>query len=243
MVMIALVCIGFSLSYFYYKNVNNNVDPRIREARLLYEKYNSYAQRNHFDSVFWLMDTIESLYSEVGHYKYSYEVGVLHNNRSASYLTLALFDTTLYKVPQRKDSLMQLAAFYAQNSISIYENWLKKFGGLTNGDIRKAISIEFLNGLEDWDIKKQEAFLDSRVKEMELAQEETKRRLSVSYTNVGIMQKHHLEYEAAALTYKKAMDLWNRNLTAENNLNVLLGRPIKKRNLIQKMFPPGKNDL
>ena len=35
-------------------------------------------------------------------------------------------------------------------------------------------------------------------------------------------------------------ELWDRNLTAKNNLNVLLGQPMEKRNVIQRMFPPDR---
>jgi len=37
------------------------------------------------------------------------------------------------------------------------------------------------------------------------------------------------------------MELWGENLTAENNLNILLGRPVRKRTFIQKMFPQPKD--
>ena len=69
---------------------------------------------------------------------------------------------------------------------------------------------------------------------------ETPRRLSVSYTNLGIMYRFREDYENAALSYKKAMDLWEDNLSAENNLNILLGRPLKKRSLLRKIFPEPK---
>jgi hypothetical protein len=47
-------------------------------------------------------------------------------------------------------------------------------------------------------------------------------------------------YDSAAFYYNNAIELWDRNLTAENNLNILLNRPQKKRNLIQTLFPPEK---
>src|SRR4030066_1830337 len=90
LIMSVLVLSGILISYFYYRNVNNSADPRIITARKLYEKYNKYAQFNEYDSVFYLMDTVESVYSRIKHYKNSYEIGVLHNNRAAAFLTMAL---------------------------------------------------------------------------------------------------------------------------------------------------------
>ena len=81
-------------------------------------------------------------------------------------------------------------------------------------------------------------FIKKRITEITEAQTETKRRLSVSYTNLGLVYRQQLKYEDAVLSYQKAIENWDRNLTAENNLNKLLGRPEKKRNLIQKLFPP-----
>jgi hypothetical protein len=51
-----------------------------------------------------------------------------------------------------------------------------------------------------------------------------------------------VDYEKAINNYQKAIDLWDQNLTAENNLNILLGKPLKKRNLIQKLFPPKRKE-
>jgi len=86
----ALVLLSLLISYFYYKNVNQSIDPRIVDARKLYERYNEFAQQNKYDSVFWLMDNIEGIYNKVDHYQNSYEIAVLYNNRAASYLTQAL---------------------------------------------------------------------------------------------------------------------------------------------------------
>ena len=69
---------------------------------------------------------------------------------------------------------------------------------------------------------------------------ETDRRVSVCYTNLGIILRSRDDNEGAAEMYIKALELWEMNLEAENNLNRLLGRPLKKRNIIQKLFPPEK---
>lgn len=238
-IMCALVLSGISVSYFYYGNINKSTDPRIVEARTLYGKYNVYAQHNNFDSIFWLMDSIELIYTGFEHYKNSYEVGVLYNNRAASFLTMALYSGGIEIKEQ--DSLIHLAEIAASNSIIIYQNWLERFEDKSAEEIEQIISNDFYAGLENFEAKRKNTYLKNRVKEIEDSQTETKRRLSVSYTNLGIIERHKLQYEAAARCYKKAMDLWDRNLTAENNLNILLGRPIKKRSFIQKLFPPDRD--
>jgi tetratricopeptide (TPR) repeat protein len=232
--MCALVLSGFIISHFYYKSVNASVDPRIVPARKLYENYNLFAQENKFDSIFRLLDTIESIYTKVKHYENSFEVGVLYNNRAAACLSLSMNeeDVTL------QDSLLEVANESINNSITIYENWFMNYDGKSEQELEKDLEKGFLVGLEDYDEVDQQKFLHNRIKEIIEAQVETKRRLSVSYTNLGLVYRHQLLYEAAALSYQKALENWDRNLTAENNLNKLMGRPEKKRNLIQKLFPP-----
>jgi len=233
-IMCALVLSGFIISHFYYKSVNASVDPRIVPARKLYENYNLLAQENKLDSIFWLMDTIESIYTRVDHYENSFEVGVLYNNRAATYLSLLMHEEDVIV----SDSLLEAADHAINKSIAIYENWLMSYDGKSEQELEKDLEKDFLVGLEDYDEVDQQKFLHKRIKEIIEAQVETKRRLSVSYTNLGLVYRHQLQYEAAALSYQKAIENWDRNLTAENNLNKLLGRPEKKRNLIQKLFPP-----
>ena len=234
--MCALALSGIAISYVYYKNLNESVDQRIVQARTLYEKYNAYAQNNAFDSIFWLMDSIELIYTSIDHYKESYEVGVLYNNRAASFLTIALYSKNIEINVQ--DSLVDLAENAAKKSIEIYQVWLERFQNKSSAEIENIVSNDFFTGLDNYDPDQKHKYLKNRTKEIQDSQVETKRRLSVSYTNLGVIYKYKLQYESAALYYKKAIDSWDRNLTAENNLNVLLGRPTKKRSFIQKLFPP-----
>ena len=238
-IMGALVLSGITISYLYYKNINESIDPRIVKARTLYEKYNLYAQKNEFDSIFLLMDSIELIYTNFDHYKNSYEVGVLYNNRAASFLTMALYTNNIEVIDQ--DSIIDLAEIAVKKSIEIYNHWLEKFQNKSLVEIERIISSDFYTGLEKYNSDKKNKFIKNRINEIHDSQTETKRRLSVSYTNLGIIDRHKLLYESAANCYKKAIDLWDRNLTAENNLNVLLGRPMKKRSFIQKLFPPDRD--
>ena len=240
LVMVILTGGAITIASFYYHNINRSVDPRIKPARELYEKYNDYAARNAFDSVFFLMDTIETIYRTVPHYRNSYETGVLYNNRAAAYLTMMLHEDKL--TLEKRDSLARKAGQAARKSIRIYRKWTWRYGSLPDDSLEAAIREDFLDGLRDYSLKEQEKFLETRIREIREAQVETARRQSVSYTNLGIVYRYHARYDSAALCYQRAMELWDRNLTAENNLNRLLDRPLKKRNLLQKLFPPERID-
>ncbi len=238
-IMCALVLSTIVISHYYYKSINEAIDSRIVEARILYEKYNVYAQNNEFDSIFLLMDSIEAIYTSIEHYRTSYEVGVLYNNRAASFLTMALFKDDIEVIMQ--DSLINKAQDAANRSIEIYQLWIERFLDMSNEEIGNSIKINFYAGLENYSTDEWHRYFENRIIEIKDSQIETNRRLSVSYTNLGIIYRHKLHYGLAAQSYKTAIDLWDRNLTAENNLNVLLGRPLKERSFIQRLFPPDRD--
>ncbi|MDP2721870.1 MAG: tetratricopeptide repeat protein [Bacteroidales bacterium] len=233
----ALVLFTLLIAHFVYKNINESVDPRIVNARTLYEGYNELAQRNAIDSIYLLMDEIEVIYNSFDHYRNSYEVGVLYNNRAATYLTVALFTDSTRMSKQMKDSLVILSEIAARKSIQIYEDWLSIYQDKSPEEINQIASADFYTGLGMYSKEQQSRFFKRRIKEIVTAKSETLRRLSVSYTNLGIVFRHRLDYESAAKCYKKAIHLWDKNLTAENNLNILFNKPIRERNFIQKMFP------
>jgi tetratricopeptide (TPR) repeat protein len=231
-----LVVIVIVIVQLYYKRQNQLVDPRIVPARELYATYNDLAVTGDFDSVFKLLEEIEVIYADVGHYRNAFEQGVISNNRAAVWLTMGL-NETMYDSTAR-DSLVKLAEDAVKTSIMIYENWENEYGHADPERCRNQIAAAFKDGLESYETEQQEKFLDQRVNEIVRSTGEIRRRLSVSYTNLGIVHRHHERYDSAAHYYTKALELWDRNLTAENNLNLLLGRPKRKRNIIQRLFPP-----
>lgn len=242
----AIVLIVFVFAKIYYGQINRSIDPRVIEARELYGKYDQYAEKNDFKAIFLLLDSVETIYQSIIHYKHSYEVGVIYNNRSAAYLAMAIFhESNSLSLDGinilSKDSLLYLAQHEAQNSINIYTKWLNVFDKKSEDEIKAIIIPSFKPGLASYEPKEQERFLSNRVKEITEAQLETPRRLSVAYTNLGIINRHLENYELAIKHYKKAIELWDRNLAAENSLNVLLGQPQKKRNFIEKLLPPSKD--
>ena len=243
-IMLALVIFGALIAKVYYSRINQSVDPRIKPARELYGQYNSLAQNNNYEGIFQLLDSVEAIYSKITHYQDSYETGVVWNNRAAAYLTLAVYKDSLPDLGGSDrlngishDSLLQLSEQASINSINIYENWQGRFQDIEEDEIAEMINPSFLSGLESYSEKKRKMILDQRIKEIEEAKWETQRRLSVAYTNLGLIYRHRNDFNTAAQYYKKALELWEDNLSAENNLNRLLGKPLRKRSIIQKLFP------
>ena len=232
--VIALIVIVVSRSY--YSAENSSQDPRIVPAREMYEKYNHFADNQQYDSIFKLMDAIEGIYASLDHYKDSYETGVLYNNRAAAWLTRVISDQSTDSLI--RDSLLNLANHALRSGIRIYETWQDQYNNKEADEIRNGIRDDFMTGLESYTPEERERFLQTRVSEISEAQTEIDRRLSVTYTNLGIVYRHRQQYDSAMGCYEKALDLWDRNLTAENNMNSLLGLPQKKRNFIERMFPP-----
>lgn len=245
--MLFVSVIALTIAWLYYSSKNREVDPRVVDARELYSHYDKYAQENNFTSVLSLLDSIEQVYLAVPHYAHSYERGVVDNNRAAVFLTIALFGDTMQRklVPLQYDtlsfdSLLSVAEMYELSAIDCYRNWKTRFDSLNKDEIVSEIKADFLVGLEEFSAKEQEVFLNRRVEDILMAQVEINRRLSVALTNLGVVYRHRENYERAAELYVEAIDLWDQNLDAINNLNVILNKPKQKRSFIEKLFPPEK---
>jgi tetratricopeptide (TPR) repeat protein len=235
--MAVLVVLGLLVAHFYYSNLNKHVDHRIKTAREMYGQYNTKTQQSDYQDVLLFLDSIESIYTGVEHYRNSYEVGVLHTNRSAVFLTKALQNLQAgNKDSVLTDSLFALAQMHSEKAIDIYDNWKLQYDSLNEEEMYTEIKPGFMD--IDSIQYDRDKIIHNRVKELIVAQEEMNRRLSGCYTNYGIIFRHRGELEQAALYYKKAIDLWDRNITAKNNLNIILEQPLEKRSMIEKLFPP-----
>jgi len=229
---------GLAFAWYYYSTKNTAVDPRVKPARILYKKYNGFASSGAYDSVFSLMDSIEKIYSNLPHYQKGFEVAVLYNNRSAACLGIMMEATERGRI-EDSSFYLNLAEKYIRKSIRIYENWEANYSKVFP-DPGTEFKNTFMEGLDAYSPEEKQEFYTTRLNELENALEEYPRRLSVSLTNLGIIKRYQEDYDSSAVCFVKAIELWDRNLTAENNLNVLLNKPLKKRNLIQKLFPPEK---
>ena len=244
-IMLVVVMVGILLAKSYYSTRNRSVDPRIVPARELYKGYNEYARTGNYLQVFALLDTIDQIYLSIPHYRSTFELGVLENNRAAALLTIALYRDSIPESSHSfsgltSDTLVDMAASHIYKAIGLYDRWNTTYSELSRDEIGELIYQEFMQGLEVSDADLRDKYLETRTKEIEESLEENPRRLSVCYTNLGLVHRYRGEYVQAAEQYKKALELWDRNLDAENNLNKLLNKPIRKQNFIQRMFPPSK---
>lgn len=236
LVLCAISILVIGIAYFYYKSLNNSLDPRLKKARLLYNQYSQLIEEKKYPLVFIVLDDLENIYKSTPGYTDSYELGVIYNNKAATYILMALYDENKNK--NEKNELLEKASKEAQNSIIVYENWLSTYELLSKYEIKDKIKLFFIS----------QRVLNKRVDDLVLAKLEVKRRLSVSYTNLGIAQRHLLKQNEALESQEKALFYWPDNHTAKNNLNILFGKEPQVRSVIDKLFPkprrkPSKNEL
>ena len=240
-IMLFVVMAGIFVARAYYGNLNRSVDPRIKHARELYEQYDVHARSGNYYRIFALLDSISEIYRSTPHYENSFELGVLHNNRAAAMLTIALYRDSIpetsnpyYDLPA--DSISNMAEVNIREAIALYYGWSGRFEGKTKEEVRAMIEQEFLDGLEQTYPELAEKYLKNRVKEIENSLVENQRRLSVCHTNLGLVHRYRGNYKQAVAEYEKAIELWDRNLDAENNLNKLLNSPLRRGILSKRGF-------
>jgi tetratricopeptide (TPR) repeat protein len=234
-IMVILAAVGVVIAWIYYGNINKSVDPRVRQAQVLYGRYNIYASNNDHEGIFALLDSIENIYRSIPHYRHSYEMGVIENNRASVFLTKALSDKIREEIRQHYFSL---AEQHLLLSIGYYTDWMDSHGNQTEEELKVFVEKEFKTDRLLNNNERLNAIIRTRVKEILSAQIETPRRLSVSYTNLGIIKRHANQLDEAYDYYKKALDLWSENHAAKNNINILFGKPPEKQSVLRKLFPP-----
>ncbi|MCD4829350.1 MAG: tetratricopeptide repeat protein [Candidatus Cloacimonetes bacterium] len=235
-----LVVIMFSISvitviaaYLYYEQANRLEDPRAIPIARMYERYNKHIYNNDFYKVIAVLDSMEAAYGQIDHYQESYEIGVICTDRAAAYLTMALYNTA---DQAEKAGYLAIADRNLNRSLDYYEKFELKFKDMDAPALIAAISADF-----SFLTEKREKIIGKRAGIIETAVQEINRRKSVAYTNLGIVKRHQLDTESAIECYQMALELWPENHSAKSNLNVLLGGEPLRRNFIQKLFPPDKD--
>lgn len=236
-IMVVLTAAGLTIAQVYYGRINRSVDPRVKQARVMYGRYNIYASDDDHEMVLAVLDSINYIYSSVPHYSNSYEKGVIQNNRASVFLARALEDSVREEV---RRNYFNLAEHHLVSGIEYYTSWLDTWGSLSESDLMAAVGDEFAADQSLSKDRNLEAIVRKRVSDIITAQNEVNRRLSVSYTNLGVIRRHENRVEEAYEFYNKALDLWEDNLAARNNMNILFGRPPEKQSMIRKLFPPDR---
>lgn len=237
LVLVILAGSGLLAAWLYYRYENASEDPRVKGARLLLDQYDKLIQNENFEEGLILLDSVEQIYERTPCYSESFEMGVIHNNRGSAWLTIALYKT---EDSLQKAELLAVASKEICLSIRIYEEWLRRYDTMSPSVMKMEVEGCFLRQdsvLGGTDVQR---IIDRRVEDLELAKIETPRRLSVSYSNLGIIQRHQYEQDSAVQSYIKALKLWKRNPSAKNNLNILLGREAEDESILEQLFPPDR---
>ncbi|OFX80978.1 MAG: hypothetical protein A2X12_05350 [Bacteroidetes bacterium GWE2_29_8] len=239
MFIFAMIIIGFSIAYFYYDHVNKSEDQRVISGRIKLDKFDNLMKARKYSEALPLIDTVYNIYDNALGYEGSFEFGLLFNNRASVFLSMTLYDSLISK--EEKENLLKLAFENITKSISIYEQWIDSVGKLNKEEIQSFVASAFRKDKVNFEGKDIEAIIKKRVDDIIFAKMETPRRLSVSYTNLGIIQRHQYKQQEALISYEKAITLWKDNFTARSNFNVLMGKPPEDRSIIEKLFPPDRN--
>jgi tetratricopeptide (TPR) repeat protein len=228
---------SISITYIYYSSKNKAEDPRIVESRKNLARLDRLMSEKEYDKVLKLLNQIQANYTQIPYYRKSYEQGVVHNNRGSVYLQQALYEC--------KDSIIKLQLLEnAENefihSIHYYKNWLKKFSDMKEDEIHEYVHQNLFRDNTDLSQKTLAKILKKKTEDEVFAKIENLRRLSVTYSNMGIIKRHQMKQDSALEYFAKALCLWDKNHVAKNNMNVLLGRPIEKKGVLEKLFPPDR---
>jgi len=234
------ICISVVTAYVYYDGKNKAEDPRIAETKYLFRNYDELMKENNFSLALSLLDTIESILQKVPGYSSSYEPGIVYNNRGSAYISMALYSNT---DSTEKSELLKLAKLNIDTGIVLYTNWSDKTDSLSEEELLKEVRPFFPEDDLAFQGRNYNRILKKRVEDIVLARKETPRRLSVSYTNLGIVLRDQYKQNEAVECYTKAIMLWKDNFTARNNFNVLMGKPPEDRSIIEELFPPDKNNF
>ncbi|MFH0841443.1 MAG: hypothetical protein V1903_02360 [Bacteroidota bacterium] len=241
-----IIAITFSVSsaaiifaFFYYRSINRSEDPRIETARRLLTEFEKIPAETEGIEAFHYLDSAFSIFSRLPDYRFSFEAGVIYNNKCSALLMKAIYDSTISL--HEKQALLDLSSGYCDSSIMVYRRWIREWETLSAGEIHRKI-IPFMD-------KNDQAFsgynidriVNRRIKNIILAQIETPRRLSVSLTNKGTIFRHLSMPDSALHYYNFALSIWKDNRTAESNRSVLMGGDPLKPGLIESLFPPDKN--
>ena len=220
--------------YFYYREINRAEDPRIVDARNKMTEYNKLMGENEIDLALLVLDQVEDIYLNTPGYAESYEPGVIQNNRGSVFLIKT--ETEILNKKETDPENIILAKKHIQKSIDIYTNWLDKITPLSRDQILNMIQPFFPENDPAFTGLNINKIIEKRVDDIIVSKLESKRRLSVSYTNLAIILRYEGNLEEAKEYYEKALKLWPENHVAKNNLNRLMGLPQEKRNIIKELF-------
>lgn len=235
-----IVCLIIVYAVVHYGRINKSEDPRVLEAKKMLLQYEKGLESDEYGAALSLLNAMDLIYSSTPGYENSFERGVVLNNKASVYLVMLETDLLNEKEMTRESMLdtLNTAEGYTAQAIELYRNWLDDMGGLSREEVERRVRPTFSKDDPLMKGAPFERIVAKRVDDIMLAQQETKRRLSVTYANMGVISRYKGDLLKAKEYYETAIELWDRNYTAKDNLNVLLNQPVDKRSLIDRLFPP-----
>ncbi len=240
-ITISVSILAVLFAFFYYRNLNKNEDPRIKNARELLVQYEKESVKVGNIEAFTLLDSADSIFRSYPDYVSSFETGLIYNNKCSAMLLMALYDSTVSKT--EKTILLDLAMKYCDSSIVVYNRWISAWGSLSSDAIAERIKPYMNKDNPAFYGMNYNRVFARRVKNIATAQIENPRRLSVSLSNRGTIYRHKLMADSALSCYRQALILWKENRTAKSNMSVLMGGEPVKPSLLESLFPPDKNKI
>jgi tetratricopeptide (TPR) repeat protein len=238
-VVISICAISFGIAFLYYGGVNKSEDPRITSAKFMFSRYDEWIQKKSYQPALTVLDSIEQILHNTPGYADSYELGIILNNRASVYLSRALYETEDSLI---KRYLLDTALVFTHACIGHYNKWMDQYSKLSEEEISDVVKPYFQENDVAFKGKDYKKIIRKRAGDIVLAQKESPRRLSVAYTNLGIIQRHQFKQKDAIESYITAIRLWKDNPAALGNLNVLYGKPYSDRSTIKKLFPPDRSN-
>lgn len=233
----AVTLIAVFIAWWYYRGVNASEDPRILPARDYLMRSDRCMQEGKYPEAMMLTDSAAAIITALPCYKDSYEMGVLENNRGSASLGMAIYQPG---DSLRKQELLVQAEKHIRMAIAVYEQWLARYRSSSREQLVRESTGCFQKDDPALEGKDLNALIEKRADDLELARVETPRRLSVAWSNLGMIQRHQYQQDSALESYLKALRIWKRNPTAKNNLNTLLGRPMEDESILEQLFPPDR---
>jgi len=238
-ITISVSMVAIIFAFFYYRNLNNSEDPRIKKAREFLLQYEKVSESYYSLDAFPFLDSANAIFVSFPDYETSFEIGLIYNNKCSTLLMMAIYDSTISEF--EKNNLLGLAMKYCDSSITNYRNWLIEWDTLSPDLIAYRIKPFMKEDDPAFRGLNFNQIFSKRIKNIVTAQVETPRRLSVSLSNKGTIYRHMLELDSALLYYQQSLSLWKDNRTAKSNLSVLLGHGPIQPSVIESLFPPDKN--
>ena len=237
-ITLSVSTVAIIFAFFYYRTINRAADPRVKKAGEYLQLFDKVSGSKESIDSFYLLDSAAAVFSSLPDYRQSFENGVIYNNKCSSLLINAIYDTSISE--NEKNVLLSLSIKYCDSSIAVYKKWLADWEDLTPQEIERRIKPYMQP--DDLAFKgfNYDRIISRRIKDIGLAGIETRRRLSVSLTNRGMIFRHMMMPDSSIKCYTEALELWEDNRIAKSNLNVLMGGEPVKPGIIESLFPPDR---